>query len=71
MATVSGNAPGAHNAQVISGDLLVPNDGIEVQGESRFIKITNLTPSDMQSRSDDGAAWGTRPAYSRPTCRAE
>ena len=48
VATFSGNAPGAHNAQVISGDLLVANDGIEVQGASRFIKITNLTPDDAR-----------------------
>jgi hypothetical protein len=33
---------------VISGDLLVANDGIEVQGASRFIKITNLTPDDVR-----------------------
>jgi hypothetical protein len=48
VATFSGNAPGAHNAQVISGDLLVTNDGIEVQGASRFIKITNLTSDDVR-----------------------
>ncbi len=47
-ATFSVNAPGAHNAQVISGDLLVANDGIEVQGASRFIKITNLTPDEVR-----------------------